>query len=519
MKMASKPKISRKKNAYEMPKKVARGTVLVDSSKVSWIVGSSIGKGGFGEIYCVSKVSDKVKTEKNYEYVLKIEPHENGPLFVEMHFYMRNAKFEDIEAFKKSHKLSSLGMPHFVGSGSHMLEGVKHRFVIMPRYGEDIWSYYIKNGKIFPIHTVYRLALQMIDVLEYIHHCTYVHGDLKGANMLLKGDSQVYLVDFGLASHYVTSSAYKTDPRKMHNGTIEYTSIDAHNGVPTMRGDLEILGYNLIHWSGGKLPWENCLNDPKKVQDSKESYKGNAKKLMKDCYGNSSHPVSVQSFFDMVYVMLFNEKPNYEKYRKIFLQELKSLQKSNSGPLDLTFTEKPTKGTAAKKTSKPSPKAKAKGTSSAKLSSTRQNSKTKDATDDAHEHVYTCGNGNAKIVLNTPSKGKKDDYKKICQINLDLDISIDTDVVVNVKRKDKKKVPTVEVVNQEEQSSQEVQIIQSDNEDIEATTPERKSTRKRRQQNDVVDEVSKPKVSRKDKATNPKIVMRAGEYKGMRAKK
>lgn len=23
------------------------------------------------------------------------EPHENGPLFVEMHFYMRNAKTED----------------------------------------------------------------------------------------------------------------------------------------------------------------------------------------------------------------------------------------------------------------------------------------------------------------------------------------------------------------------------------------------------------------------------------------
>uniref|UniRef100_A0A336KMG4 non-specific serine/threonine protein kinase n=1 Tax=Culicoides sonorensis TaxID=179676 RepID=A0A336KMG4_CULSO len=455
MRMASKPKISSKKNTYEMPKKVAQGTVLVDSSKVSWIVGTSVGKRAFGEIYYVSKVSDKVKTEENYEYHLKIEPHENGPLFVEMQFYRRNAKFEDIEAFKKFHKLSSLGMPHFVGSGSHMLEDVKHRFVIMPSYGEDIWSYYIKNGKIFPIYTVYRLALQMLDVLEYIHHCKYVHGDLKGANMLLKGDSQVYLVDFGLASRYVTSLGYKTDPMKMHNGTIEYTSIDAHNGVPTMRGDLEILGYNLIHWSGGKLPWENCLNDPKKVQDSKESYKSNVRKLMKDCYVNSFHPVSVESFFDMVYVMLFNEKPNYEKYKKIFLQALESLQQSNSGPLDLSFTE----NTATKKTSTPSPK----------------------------------------------SKGKKEEYKKICQINLDLDINILTDVV--------KKVPTVELVNQEEQSSQEVQIIQSDNEDIEATPPERKSTPK---QHDVV---SKPKLSPKDKATNPKIVMRAGEYKGMRAKK
>lgn len=112
--MASKPKVPRKKNGYEMPKKLTRGTKLVDNSKCEWIVGSSIGKGGFGEIYCVSKVKDNIKAEKDYAYVLKIvscdslfcfylniypfllqEPHQNGPLFVEMHFYMRNAKFED----------------------------------------------------------------------------------------------------------------------------------------------------------------------------------------------------------------------------------------------------------------------------------------------------------------------------------------------------------------------------------------------------------------------------------------
>lgn len=70
--MASKPKIPRKKNAYEMPKKLTRGTKLVDNSKVEWIVGSSIGKGGFGEIYCVSKIKENVKAEKDYPYVLKI---------------------------------------------------------------------------------------------------------------------------------------------------------------------------------------------------------------------------------------------------------------------------------------------------------------------------------------------------------------------------------------------------------------------------------------------------------------
>ena len=68
-------------------------------------------------------------------------------------------------------------------------------------------------------------------MLEYIHDKKYVHADIKGANLLLdlKTQNHVYLVDFGLASHY-TKSEYKLDPKKAHNGTIEYTSRDAHMG-------------------------------------------------------------------------------------------------------------------------------------------------------------------------------------------------------------------------------------------------------------------------------------------------
>ena len=45
---------------------------------------------------------------------------------------------------------------------------------------------------------------------------------------------QIYLVDFGLASKYSSGGehkVYKEDPRKEHDGTIEFTSIDAHRGV------------------------------------------------------------------------------------------------------------------------------------------------------------------------------------------------------------------------------------------------------------------------------------------------
>lgn len=70
-------------------------------------------------------------------------------------------------------------------------------------------------------------------MLEYIHSKGYVHADLKGANILMglkKGtENQAYLVDFGLAAR-VSDKEFKPDPKCAHNGTIEYTSRDAHVG-------------------------------------------------------------------------------------------------------------------------------------------------------------------------------------------------------------------------------------------------------------------------------------------------
>ena len=55
------------------------------------------GVGGFGEIYlCHEDTSRKVTDEA--PLAMKIEPHENGPLFVEMNFYIRACKPDDGES-------------------------------------------------------------------------------------------------------------------------------------------------------------------------------------------------------------------------------------------------------------------------------------------------------------------------------------------------------------------------------------------------------------------------------------
>lgn len=92
--MARVPKKPAKKpkNGYKMPEPIPKGTVLTDIAKKQWRLGSAIGLGGFGEIY---EAQDASKPSTKYPFAVKIEPHENGPLFVEIHFYMKNAKAAD----------------------------------------------------------------------------------------------------------------------------------------------------------------------------------------------------------------------------------------------------------------------------------------------------------------------------------------------------------------------------------------------------------------------------------------
>lgn len=475
-------------NGYQMPEPVPPGTVLTDMAKRQWKVGPSIGSGGFGEIYSACEAGSGAKKSEDYPYVVKIEPHGNGPLFVEMHFYMRNAKQEDIEKFRKAHGLKHLGMPHFVGNGSHELKGLKHRFLVMPRYSVDLWGIFLKNDKRFPLHTVYRVALQMIDVLEYIHDCTYVHADLKGANILLgfgktASKQQLFLVDFGLASHYTTKD-FKPDPKKMHNGTIEYTSRDAHQGVPTMRGDMEILAYNVVQWAGTLLPWEaeKLLASPVKVQESKEKHMKDVGGFMKYCF-KKDIPKPIQEYVKYVSTLKYNDKPDYSKCRKFFEAGLKELGKPNTG--DLEFEVKPMKAvTPAKKriaepdsTESSGPMARPRGRPP-KVISTSPDTTSKDKSPvkrkqetpakptqkkkkpativespepivNGHTSTPSSEVVSAKLsaqeptgsirlntkVGGTPKSGSK--VKKTYAFNFELDVSIDADVIVNVRRKKK----------------------------------------------------------------------------------
>nr|XP_023016800.1 serine/threonine-protein kinase VRK1-like [Leptinotarsa decemlineata] len=346
-------------NGYKLAEPLPKGAILEDLAKKKWKLGPSIGQGGFGEIYSAQEADSG---GSKYPYVIKIEPHGNGPLFVEMHFYMRNCKPDDVEQFKKQKGLKTFGMPVYLGSGSHEHNGEKYRFIVMQKFGTDLWKLFLEHNRTFPATTVFKVAIQILDVLQYIHERGYVHADIKGANILMGVtkdtlNKQVYLVDFGLAAKYNTDAEFKPNPKKAHDGTIEYLSRDAHKGVQTRRGDLEILAYNIIQWLGCVLPWEKKLKDPVAVHNMKEENMASVPKFIKACFEKRSPPGPVVDFLNCILTLDHNSAPDYKTIRKIFLSGVDG--KDGLGkPLQFSpITKSPTKRKAeVKKT--PTPKRK-----------------------------------------------------------------------------------------------------------------------------------------------------------------
>lgn len=323
---------SKRKLAEEFP----AGEVLTDTGRKSWKLGAPVGRGGFGLIYLASEDSER-PVGADAHYVIKVEPIDNGPLFSELKFYMRAAKPDLIHSWLKSHKLKNLGVPRYWGSGLHERGGNRYRFMVIDRLGVDLQKKFEECGKKFPRKVVLQLGLRLLDILEYIHDHEYVHADIKASNLMLShtDPNQVFLVDYGLAYRYAPESVlkeYKEDPKRCHDGTIEFTSIDAHKGVcASRRSDLEILSYCMVQWLCGRLPWEDRLNDPLYVRDSKIRSRENISEFLEKCFPTQDKPDEIQQFMEEVKALGYQDKPPYERLRSILQAGLRS---KDDGRLD-----------------------------------------------------------------------------------------------------------------------------------------------------------------------------------------
>jgi len=197
--------------------------------------------------------------------------------------------------------------------------------LIMEYLGPSIKKLFYQCNNKFDVATVANLAIQCLYRLEDIHNAGFLHQDIKPENLTI-GDMDsdrkhiIYLIDFG------TSTAFKDIETGVHMepgeasrivGTCRYAALRMHYGyICSRRDDLESLGYSLIYWLQGSLPWQSVReSDPRKkwkiVRSIKRQYIIDSDYLKK-------LPEAVQDFFKYVQSLGFYTKPNYRILRGIF---------------------------------------------------------------------------------------------------------------------------------------------------------------------------------------------------------
>ena len=145
-----------------------------------------------------------------------------------------------------------------------------------------------------------------------------------------QSEDQVYVIDYGLATKFIdTNGAHKPfcmDQRRAHDGTLEFTSRDAHFGAHSRRSDLECLGYNLIYWYGGFLPWKDdrLKEQPEIIHRLKEVFMTDVKEITKILYGKN-FPRYLGDFMQYVAQLEFDQEPDYEMLKALLKKEFVKL--------------------------------------------------------------------------------------------------------------------------------------------------------------------------------------------------
>ncbi|AQK75996.1 casein kinase I isoform X1 [Zea mays] len=263
-------------------------------------LGKKIGSGSFGELFLAVNVQTGEEVAVKLENVKTKHPQ----LHYESKLYMLLQ--------------GGTGIPHLKWFG---VEG-EYNVMVIDLLGpslEDLFNYCSRK---FSLKTVLMLADQMINRVEYMHQKGFLHRDIKPDNFLMglgRKANQVYIIDYGLAKKYRDLQTHKHIPyreNKNLTGTARYASVNTHLGVEqSRRDDLESLGYVLMYFLRGSLPWQGLKAGTKKQKYDKISEKKMLTPVEVLC---KSYPSEFISYFHYCRSLRFEDKPDYSYLKRLF---------------------------------------------------------------------------------------------------------------------------------------------------------------------------------------------------------
>ncbi|KAK9031550.1 hypothetical protein V6N11_055846 [Hibiscus sabdariffa] len=263
-------------------------------------LGRKIGSGSFGEIYLATHI------DTGETVAVKIEN--------------RQTKHPQLLYEAKLYNIlqGGSGIAHIKWCGVNGEDNA----LVLDLLGPSLEDLFVYCGRKLSLKTVLMLADQMITRIEFIHAKGFLHRDIKPDNFLMglgRKANQVYIIDFGLAKRYRDPNTNRHIPyreNKNLTGTARYASCNTHLGIEqSRRDDLESLGYVLLYFLRGSLPWQGLKAATKKQKYDKICEKKLSTPIEVLC---KSHPVEFASYFHYCHSLTFDQRPDYGFLKRLF---------------------------------------------------------------------------------------------------------------------------------------------------------------------------------------------------------
>ena len=268
-----------------------------------------LGEGAFGDVYMGTCI------ETNELVAIKVEPKKIvKPLLETEAFFL--------------YSLKGLGIPEVLSFGRIK----NYNVLVEPLLDKSLFDIFNERRKRLPLEDICLIAIQIIDRIKWVHSKNIVHRDIKPDNFLIgrKDPNIIYLIDFGLSKKYRSS---KTNKHLRFGftgkltGTVRFASANAlRGGEQSRRDDLESIGYMLIYFMRGKLPWQGVTGE-KKIERYLKIYKMKKNVSPEDLC--KSLPRQMVEFMRYIKQLEFEQDPDYKYLRGLFESILKKRNESN----------------------------------------------------------------------------------------------------------------------------------------------------------------------------------------------
>jgi serine/threonine protein kinase len=285
-----------------------------------------VGCGAFGEIHLAYDVNMKALRAIKFE----MANHKNPQL---KHEYSVLEQLNKHDLNNNSQPTNVVGSDTFTGVPKvYYFDRLEHKynFMVMEFLGPSLGDLFQLKERNFGLETVLMLTIQILTRIEYIHEKGFLHRDIKPENFVIglnEKSNMVYLIDYGLSKRYKDKNSGQHIPYRENKqlvGTVRYASINAHLGIEqSRRDDLEGIGYVLVYFYLGRLPWQNKTDKGKPLtQKITEKKLTTPPELL--C---KKMPREFSYYFHYCKNLKFEDRPDYNSLKCMFAELLSSRMK------------------------------------------------------------------------------------------------------------------------------------------------------------------------------------------------